>query len=166
MPREQLSDGGHGTYGACLEASCGKVSLDFPADRVPLGLLDDCGQAAIRDDLHDAVGEQDVNQHAVVLCRVPDTQSTEYLRGPVSRSEVVPQLWKIEGGLDREADFTGVPGLDLAHGRLDRLEHLGRESPAGAPASRTEVPSEPGEVHAQATSDRKRRRLRNHHLRR
>ena len=109
-----------------------------------------CGDAAVGDDLDVVIGDQHVDQHAVVVRGIPDAELPEHLQRPGARREVTPQLRQVEGGLDDEADLPAVAVLALADRLLDRIAHAARKVPARAPARGEDVTQESCEFHGQA----------------
>ena len=117
-----------------------KWSFHFAAHGVPIRLRHARRDRAVGDDLDVAVGDQHVDQHAVVARRVPDAEVPEHEHARARAASLPYQRSRqVEGGLDREADLAGVPALDVRDGRLDRAQHSGREAPARAPARREQV---------------------------
>ena len=82
------------------------------------------GNATVGNDLHDTVGQENVNEHSIVLSRVPDAELPENLCRPGPRGQVVPQLGQIQRRLDGEADLAGVARFGFAHRCFDGFEHL------------------------------------------
>ena len=59
--------------------------------------------AAVGDDLDVAVGEQQVDEHAVVVLGVPDAQRAEHLERALARRDAAPHARERQRGLDGEA---------------------------------------------------------------
>ena len=84
---------------------------------------------AVRDDLDVAVGEQEVDEDAVVFLGIPDVQGGEHLDGPLARRLTGDKGPEVQRPLDRVADLSPVPGLRGSDGRLDARERRRRECP-------------------------------------
>src|SRR2546430_15807711 len=106
----------------------------MPAPPLPLTLRDAAGNAGEGDYLAPPVRHEHVDQDAVVVGRVPHAELSEQLQRALARRQIAPQLRKIEGGLDHEADLPGMMRFAAADGLFDGLANLGREVPARAPA--------------------------------
>ena len=78
MPGEDIVDRVHAFDGTALEFAGGEALLHLRADGFPFGLADFRRDAAVGEDLDGVVGEQDVDQHAAVVLRVPDAQVREH----------------------------------------------------------------------------------------
>ena len=114
--------------------------------------------AAVGDDLHIAVGQQEIDQHAVVVLGVPHAQRREHLDRAFPRRHTAQQLRQIERVLDREADLSGVRGFALADGLLDRVQQACRERPPHAPGSREQMSQYPARIACATTGPKPRRR--------
>ena len=144
---EQCSHPQDPEHGTLPEAPGAEMAFHLPAHRLPLGLGNVLGDAAVSDDLHVAVGHEHVHQHAVVVQRVPHAELPEQLQRALARRQIAPQLRQIERALDDEADLPAVALLALADGLLDGTEHRLREACPRAPARRAQVPDQTAEFH-------------------
>ncbi len=83
--------------------------------------------AAVGNDLDVAVGEQEIDQDAVVVRGVPDPQMREHVERALARRLVAEQRRAVERAFDDEADLAGMRGLALPDRLLDAGEHLWRK---------------------------------------
>src|SRR5436190_2759019 len=150
MPPEERPDAQDTNDRALAKATFAVVVLHLAAHRLPLSRRDARGDAAVGDDLDHPIRHQHVDQHAVVVLRVPDPEPSEQLQRALPWRQVVPQLGQIERRLDHEANLTLVPALTLPNSLPDGLANLRREVPPGAPAGRSEVAQQAQEFHAAA----------------
>ena len=104
------------------------------ADFLPAGSADLGVDAAIGDDLDIAVGQQQIDQHAVIVGGVPDPQLRENIQRALARRLIAEQRRAVERAFDHEADLAGMRGLARLDRLLDRSQHLAAEKSA-APAS-------------------------------
>ena len=68
-----------------------ELALDHRADALPLAVRDAPVETAVGDDLDVARREQHVDQHAVALARVPDTELRKHLERALARRTQSPQ---------------------------------------------------------------------------
>ncbi len=83
--REQVADCGQARQHPRFVASGRELPLHRAADRFPRGIADARLDAAVGDDLHAPVGEQNVNQYPRVVLGVPDAQAREVLQRALVR---------------------------------------------------------------------------------
>src|ERR1700739_2895659 len=138
------------------------VLLHALAHRLPLTRLDAPRDAAGGDDLDAAIGEQNVDENAVVVCGIPDAELPEQLQRALPRRQAMPQLGQIEGGLDHEANLAAVVSLTVADRLLDGVAHRRAEMPPRAPARREQMTDQTPQLHALTSSTRRRRHRRPH----
>src|SRR5437870_2309981 len=150
MQPEERPDAQDTNERALAKESIAEVVLHLAAHRLPLSRRDARGDAAVGDDLDHPIRHQHVDQHAVVVLRVPDPEQSEQLQRALPWRQVVPQLGQIERRLDHEANLTLMPGLTLLDSLPDGLANLKREVPPGPPAGRSEVAQQAREFHATA----------------
>src|SRR5580704_15891905 len=82
--------------GALLELSLLVIPLHLAAYPLPLLLLNTRGDTAVGDDLNGAIGHEHVDEHPVVVRRIPYAELAEKLQRPLTRGKIVPQLGQIE----------------------------------------------------------------------
>src|SRR5262249_41605731 len=95
--------------------------------------------AAIGDDLHIAVGEQKIDQHAIVVGGIPDTQMRKHVECTLARRLVAHQRRAVKRTLDDEAQLAGMCGLARPDRPLDPVQHRLREHPPQSPAMSDQV---------------------------
>src|SRR5688572_2669528 len=134
MPLEQRADPGDPRLRAFREAAGPEVSFHLPAYGVPVRLGHARGDCAVGDDLDVAVRHQYVDQHAVVALGIPDAEMAKHEHRPLARRRAKPEIWQVEGSLDREADLARVTVLECGDALLDASAHVGGEPAARAPA--------------------------------
>src|SRR5207253_618330 len=133
--------------GAPAEPRLAMVQLHLATHLVPFRLRDPLGNAAIRHYLHHAIRHQHVDEHAVVVGRIPYAQLPEQLHGPLPGRQIVPQLHNVESRLHDEPDLAGVPRFGFAHSRFDGLANPRREMTACAPTQSEQVTRQAHELH-------------------
>src|SRR5688572_31256555 len=95
------------------------------------------------------LGEQHVDQHAVVLLGVPDALRGEHLARPLARLEPAPELGGFELRLDHEADLAAMALLRLPDGARNRIHcGIGKCAPRAGGGHRNVAP-ETLQVHHQ-----------------
>ena len=124
MPRQQPRHPGHRGARALRIAPGAILCFDFATHRLPLGVAHPRADAAVGDDLHRAVGPQHVDQHAVVVVRVPDAQMREHLQRARARGVTfMPQRRRMA---TRSRPTKRIsPGM-LRFGRADRRSICGQ----------------------------------------
>lgn len=93
------------------------------AEPLPLRLAHLQMHAAVSDDLDVAVGQQQIDQHAVVVFGVPDAQLGEDFDGALAGGLPVAQRGDRQRGLDGEADLAAMgqfAGIDRALDGMQR----------------------------------------------
>src|ERR1700738_3037232 len=108
-----------------------EIALHRLADFLPARAANFCIDAAIGDDLDLAVGQQEIDQHAIVVGGVPDPQMRKNIQRALPRRLILEQRLAIQRAFHHEADLAGMRRL----ARLDRLfdgsQYLARKNPAG-----------------------------------
>src|SRR6185295_2522805 len=132
---------------ALSEAADAIVRLDLAAHLLPRRLRNALGDAAVREDLDVAVGEEHVDEHAVVRRRIPYAEMAEHFERARARGHLAPQLVDVERGLDDEADFARVPAFHFGDRRLDFTQHRRGEELTRAPASGEEMTQGAADTH-------------------
>src|SRR5882757_4816418 len=132
---------------AALEIPGPEISLHHAADGLP-ALGTDLGiDAAVGDDLDVAVGQQQIDQHAVVVRGVPDAQMRELIQRPLARRLVAEQRRTVQRAFPAETDLAGMRRLAAPDRLLDPGEHGGREYPLDPPMMFEKVPADALDVH-------------------
>src|SRR5690242_14646623 len=85
---------------AGLELACLESGLHIATNSFPVRLADLGVDAAVGDDLDDTVGEQEIDQHAVIVLRIPDPQMREDVERAFACRLVVEQRRAIQRALD------------------------------------------------------------------
>ena len=67
--------------------------------------------AAVGNDLDVAVGEQEIDQHAVIVRGVPDAELRENIQRPLPRRLIAKQRRAVKRAFDHETQLSGVGGL-------------------------------------------------------
>src|SRR5581483_10370041 len=93
---------------AFLEPAVVKRTFHLAADSLPLRRADTRVDAAIREYLDVTVGEQQVDQHAVVVFGVPNSQLRENIDRALARRAPAQQRRDFQGGFDGKADLSAV----------------------------------------------------------
>src|ERR1700686_5862714 len=88
-----------------LEIPAPEFGLHLGADFLPALAADLGVDAAIGDDLDLAVGEQEIDQHAVVVGGVPDPQLREHIERALPRRLALEQRRTVECALHYEAEL-------------------------------------------------------------
>ena len=130
VAHEQRVDGVDRAQQAGLEVAGLERALHRRRDLRPLGRRDDAVQAAIGDDLDRALGEQQIDQDAVVALGVPDAELAEQRDGAVARRRVAAQVAERQAGLDDDADLAAVALLARGDARLDARQRVLAEQAA------------------------------------
>ena len=105
-----------------------ELGLHRAADRLPARSADLRIDAAIGDDLDVAVGEQQIDQHAVVVRGVPDPQMREHVERALAGGLVAEQGGAVERAFHDETDLAGMRCFALLDRLLDAVEHVLREN--------------------------------------
>src|SRR5437016_1927737 len=96
-----------------FEIPCSEFSFHLLADVLPTDRADLRVYTAVGDDLDVAVGQQQIDQNAIVMRGVPDPQLREDIQGPLPRWLIAEQRRAVERTFDHEADLAGMGGLTL-----------------------------------------------------
>src|ERR1700676_680106 len=110
-----------------------EIALHRLADFLPARTANFCIDAAIGDDLDLAVGQQQIDQHAVVVGGVPDPQMRKNIQRALPRRLILEQRLAIQRAFHHEADLAGMGGLARLDRLFDRSQYLARKNPAGPP---------------------------------
>src|SRR4029079_13191632 len=88
---------------AACEISRPEVGFHLPADLLPTGGADLGVNAAIGDDLDVAIRQQQIDQHSIVVCRVPYPYLRENIERALPRRLIAEQRLAIQRPFDNEA---------------------------------------------------------------
>src|SRR6516225_6942809 len=91
-----------------LEPAGPKIRLHGAADMLPAARADTGVDAAIGDDLDLAIGEQQIDQDAIVVFGIPDAQMREDIERTLARRLVAQQWRAVERSFD---DKTYLPRM-------------------------------------------------------
>ena len=111
MGGQQRIDGGDGGAQAGLVVAGAQVLAQAVDDGLPLRGADAAVEAAVGDDFDRVVGQQQIDQHAVIGFGVPDAQLAEQRDRPLPRMQPFPEIGQRQAGFDADADLAAVPGL-------------------------------------------------------
>src|SRR5258707_15355923 len=108
---------------AALEIARFEIGLHRLADFVPalaayLGV-----DAAVGDDLDFAVGEQQIDQYAVVVGGVPDPQMRKNIQRALACRLILKQRFAVERAFHDKTDLTGMRGPARPDRLPDRMSH-------------------------------------------
>src|SRR6476620_3567124 len=79
-------------------------------------------ESAVGHHLDAALGQQQVDQHAVVVLGVPDLELAEHRDGPLARAGAAPEIAQGQARLDAQADLAGVALRAHALARCQTLQ--------------------------------------------
>src|SRR5258708_8651672 len=148
MPRQLQRDCLDSLDRAALEISGSEFDFHIRADFLPAGSADLRIDAAIGDDLDVAVGQQQIDQHAVIVGGVPDPQSRKNIQRALPRRLIPKQRRAIQRAFHDEAELAGMAAL----ARLDRLfdpsQYLRPENPPYPPPMLQQMPADAPDAHA------------------
>ena len=88
--------------------------LHVTDQRLPLLRRQGARQGAVGDDLDGVVGQQQIDQGAVVVLGIPDAQLAEQRDGALARRGIAPDVAGRQAGLDADTDLSCM--ALLAHG--------------------------------------------------
>ncbi len=87
-----------------------------------LRLVDTSAQATVGDDLDGVLGNQQVDQHAVVFLGVPDTELPEQRHRALTRRTASKQFVERQAGFDTETYLSTVLPLARGDGVLETVD--------------------------------------------
>ena len=105
MSRQLLRDSLDAPDHAAFEISGSEVGFHRLAYLFPIGGADLGVDAAIGHDLDVAIGEQQIDQHAIVVRCVPNTKMRENIERPLARGLTAKQRRTIQRTLNHESDL-------------------------------------------------------------
>src|SRR5712671_4845512 len=138
---------------ATRKISRSEIALHLGADFFPPRGADLGVDAAIGDDLDVAVGQQEVDQHAVIVGGVPDAELRENIQRALPRGLIAEQRRAVERAFHDKAYLAGMRGLARPDRLLDRSQYLGRENPPHPPAVLNKMPADAPDIHAYQLPD-------------
>ena len=94
-----------------------QLGFHLPTEVLPFLRADLDVHAPVGHDLDGAVGEQQINQHAIAVLGIPHAQDRKHLERTLSGQLTVEQPCAMQSAFDYEAYFTRVIGL----GKFDRV---------------------------------------------
>ena len=149
-PRHRLDPLDH----AALEISGPETRVSISTQIFSQPACADLGvDAAVGDDLDVAVGQQQIDQHAVVVRGVPDPQLREDIQRPLPRRLIAKQRRAVERAFDHEAHLAGMRGLARLDRLLDRRQRLRRKNAPQPPAVFEQMPADALDAHVYQLPD-------------
>ncbi len=130
MPRHRLDALEH----AGLEISLAEFGFHRPADLLPFCGADQLVDAAVGENLDIAVRQQEIDQHAVVVRGVPDSQMRKNVERARAGRLVAQQRRAVQRAFDDKTDLAGMGRLTRLDCALDRSQHMFREDRSNPPA--------------------------------
>src|SRR3954453_6334691 len=143
LPGHRLDAADH----AALELPRPELDFHGAADALPTLGANLRIDTAIGDDLDIAVGEQEIDQDAVVVRGVPDAQLREHVERALARRLVAKQRAAIERAFDHEANLPGMHGFAALDRLLDAVEHVFRKHLPGTPMMLEQMPGDAPDAH-------------------
>src|SRR5438874_4595834 len=147
MPRQLARDRLDPLDGAACKISRSEIALHLGADFFPARGADLGVDAAIGDDLDIAVGQQQVDQHAVVVSGVPDPQLREDIQRALPRGLIPKQRRAVQCAFHDKTDLARMRALTRPDRLLDRTQHLRRKNPPHPPAVLKKMPADAPDIH-------------------
>src|SRR5260370_33850031 len=147
MRRQLLRDRFDSPDDAAFEIARFEIGLHRPADFLPARSANLGVDAAIGDNLDLAVGQQQIDQHAVVVGGVPDAQVRENIQRALPRGLIPEQRFAIQGAFYHKPNLAGMRGLTRLDRLLDRSQYLRRENPPYPPAVLNKMLAEALDAH-------------------
>src|SRR5512141_2899990 len=132
---------------APFEIRLSESGLHFAAYPLPFLRAHLFMNSAIGDDLHVPVSEQQVNQDAVVVFRIPNPQLGKDVDRALSRGLTSQERLDVQRAFHREPDFPAVRGLARLDRLVDRDQRVARKSSLDHPFGRHEMPYDSFHAH-------------------
>src|SRR5258705_4995040 len=133
--------------GAACKISRSETAFHLGADFFPARGADLGVDASIGDDLDIAVGQQQVDQHAVIVGGVPDPQLRENIQRALPRGLTAEQRRAVQRAFHDKADLAGMRSLARPDRLLDRSQYLRRDNPPHPPAGIEKMPADARDIH-------------------
>src|SRR6516225_400744 len=143
LPRHCRDAVDHATF----ELARRKLGLHRAADCLPTRSTNLRIDAAIGDDLDVAVGQQQIDQHAVVVRGVPEQQMRKYIERAFAGVLMAEQRSAIERAFDDETDLAGMRRFALLDRLFDAIEHGLRKYLPRTPVVLEEMPGDTPDAH-------------------
>ncbi len=143
-----------------LETPDPERSLHLAADILPALAADLRMYAAVGDDLDATVGKQQVNEHAVIVFSIPDSQRRKHFDGALARRLITEQGMEIKRVFHRKPDLPGAVRLRFGNGMLDSQQCTPWQQLAGPPVRHHQVTQHPREFHFTSAPKHRRRQTR------
>ena len=134
MPRQLPRHGLDALDDPRLEFAAAKLGFHVGANLLPAGGTDFGIDAAVGDDLDVAVGQQQIDQHAVIVGGVPDPQLRENIQRALAGGLIAKQRLAVERAFHDKTHLAGMRGLAGLDRLLDRGQHPRRKQPPRPPA--------------------------------
>ena len=94
---------------------------------------------AVGDDFHVAVGEQQINQHAVVVLRIPHPQQGKNIDGALPRGDPMPQRRRRQSALDDNSNLSRMALFRTFDRGFYGGQRRGRKNSVHLPVSHEEM---------------------------
>jgi hypothetical protein len=127
-------------------AGC-EIGFHCRADFSPAGATYFRVDAAVGNDLDLAIGEQQINQHAVVMRGVPDPKMLKIVERTCASRLIRKQRLAVERTFDDETHLAGMRGLACLDRLLDQGQRLLRENATRPPVMLDQVFADPLDSH-------------------
>jgi hypothetical protein len=133
---------------AAFKLPLGKSGFHFSADAFPFFSPDSDVDPAIGNYFNVAVGEEQVNEHAVVMLGIPDMEVGKYLYRAFASRLIFKQRQRIQRRLYRETNFPSMAALRFFDSLFDsRQGSFGKCAPYGHMAGK-KMAQYPSEIHS------------------
>ncbi len=136
---QMLAHGLDAVDDALGESTFAKCLLHAATNMFPRLCADSRVYSTVGQYLDVSIGEKQINQHAVVVFRVPHVKLGEDVERPFARGAPAQERHDLERGLDREADLPAMGRLGFFNSRLDRAERRRWKRVPYSPARRAQV---------------------------
>src|SRR5215472_13867523 len=130
-----------------LELAGAEVVLHAAADHLPPARADPAVDAAVGNNLDIAVGEQKIDQHAVIVRGVPDPQMRKDVERTLACRLIAEQRPAVERTLHDKTRLAGMGGRAGLDRPLDRSQHVGSKDAPRAPVMLDEMPCDATDAH-------------------
>src|SRR3954451_4734545 len=138
---------------AGLEISLAEFGFHRAADLLPFRGAGFRVDTAIGENLDVAVGQQEINQHAVIVRSVPNAQMRKNIQGTIAGRLVAQQRRAIQRAFDDETDLAGMGRLARLDRALDGDQHMLRKHLSDPPAVLEQMLGDTLDAHAHQLPD-------------
>ena len=128
MPPQARRHSVHAGNGAALVVRFRKRTLHLLANSLPSGVARLGMNTSVGHDFNRLVGQQHVNQHAIVVRGVPHAQLREHLNSTFARGLAFEQGQAVQAALHGKANFARVAGFAGLNGGFDGGQPQARKS--------------------------------------